>query len=362
MKREILLRILIMYLFYILWTTLDAAYLLYFYSEKERLIFYTNLYKLIPGLFICIIFIIIHEKIEKKYYSRRDLLLFISVIYTIVISMLDAFIMVIIIYFYANKGINFDFDLLLTTFINWILFFFGSGILLYFITYHRKSIEQGLQLKITKSLANEARLEMLRYQINPHFLFNALNTIQAVIQTDKTRAKVIIGDLSEFFRYTLSKNDQIFVKLGEEIAALKNYLSIQKERFGDSLNISYEIDNNLIETKIPFFIIHPLVENAIKYGFVSGDSILILLVKVEKIENGYTILVRNSGKLKNGISFGLNNQSGTKTGINNLKNRLFLSYPDSHEFALYEENGYVNAIVKIKEGGSESNLFSRIKD
>lgn len=104
------------------------------------------------------------------------------------------------------------------------------------------------------ALANEAQLEMLQYQINPHFLFNSLNTIQSLVEVDKERAKETIADLSDFFRHTLSGKNQVFIPLKEELDALKKYLSIQKERFKERLIINYEIDPGSLSTKIPAFI------------------------------------------------------------------------------------------------------------
>ncbi|MGD1007979.1 MAG: histidine kinase [Ignavibacteriaceae bacterium] len=85
------------------------------------------------------------------------------------------------------------------------------------------SLRQKEQIAKTKALADEAQLLMLRYQINPHFLFNSLNAIQSMVEKDKARAKEMIADLSDFFRYTLSKNNQTLVPLKEEIGAIQRY-------------------------------------------------------------------------------------------------------------------------------------------
>lgn len=354
MKKRIAIPTLVMFLGYILWNLLFTVYFIYFYPELEKRFIIGGIYKLIPGIFICAIFIFAQIRIEKIYSTRRNLLLCTSLIVTIIITCIDSYITTLI-YAYMDKGsIIFSFEQFITVVANWLLFFFGSSILFYFIYYHRKSAEQELQLTHTQALANEARLMMLRYQINPHFLFNTLNTIQSVIQTDQERAKIMVGELSEFFRYTLSKDDQNFVSLNEEINAVKNYLSIQKERFGEFLDISYEIGPGVYNLKIPFFIIQPLVENAVKYGFTSCNNILKLLIKIEIIENDVKILVRNSGVLKDDNSIGLPDQLSTKTGIENIKKRLALLYPDSHKFSLYEENGFVNAVVTLKRDGPKS--------
>lgn len=353
MKKQLIIPTLIMFLCHASWNGLNVIYFIYFYPHLEKRFITAGFYFLLPGLIYCTLFILAQIKIEKIYSSRRNLIICASLMVSIIITCVDSYVATLI-YGYIDAGIfKYSFGQFITLVVNWFLFYFVSSVLFYFIYFHRKSVEQELQLTLTKALANEARLMMLRYQINPHFLFNTLNTIQSVIQTDQERAKVMIGELSEFFRYTLSKNDQNFVNLKEELSAVKNYLSIQKERFGESLEITYDISSEVGELEIPFFVVHPLVENAIKYGFSSGNDVLKLLIKIEKIENGVKILVRNSGKLKDNNSTGLPDQFSTKTGIENLKKRLALLYPNSHEFSLYEETGYVNAVITLKGNGAK---------
>lgn len=354
MKKQIVISTLIMFFGHTIWNALNVIYFIYFYPELEKRFVIGGFYLLFPGLILCTLFILLQIKIEKVYSSRRNLIICASLIVSTIITCTDSYIATLI-YSYIDCGVmKYSFGQFITLVANWLLFYFSSSVLFYFIYFHRKSVEQELQLTLTKALANEARLMMLRYQINPHFLFNTLNTIQSVIQTDQERAKRMIGDLSEFFRYTLSKNDQVFVTIEEEMSAVANYLSIQEERFGDSLAIQYDIDKGINQIKIPFFIIHPLVENAVKYGFSSGNEVLKLIIKVKRIVNGVKISIINSGSLKPVIPSDLHDQISTKTGIANLKKRLELLYPDLHEFALFEEEGYVNAIVVLKDKGEEN--------
>ena len=353
MKKAVVLPILIMYACYLFWDALIAVYTISFYPDKEPIMLSICLIRVIPGLMICTLYIIIQIKIEKKFSPNRNLLLFVSLITTIVVAALDACITALLKYYFFVSDVKLTFDMVFDAFLDWVLFFFSSSILFYFTYYFRKSVEQELQLKLTKALAKEARLMMLRYQINPHFLFNSLNTIQSVIQTNQERAKGMIGELSDFFRYTLSNNDQNFVSLKDEINAVRNYLSIQKERFGESLEITYDICSKASELEIPFFIIHPLVENVIKYGFSSGNGTLKLLIKVEDTKNGVTILVKNSGNLQGIKSSGLPEQQSTKTGIENLTKRLALLYPNNHSFSLFEKDEYVNAVVTLRGGAAQ---------
>lgn len=336
-----------MCLCYIVWLFIETTLYIYFFPEAKEYLLKVNLLKLIPGIGLCSLLLLIITSIEKRIFSKRNHLIITSFITVVFITVIYAFITAFIRGYVKKSGAILNLELTLTPFFNWFFFFLGSGFSYLFISYHRKSGEQEKQLKLTRALADEARLMMLRYQINPHFLFNALNTIQSVIKTDQNRAISMIGELAEFFRYTLTKNEQVFVNLETEINAVKNYLSIQKERFGETLNLSYEIDSNTLNAKIPFFIIHPLVENAIKYGLSPGNNMLHLIIQSRRNGDNITIIVRNSGTMRNNISSDLSDPFSTKTGIENLKKRLTLLYPDSFEFLLFEEDGYVNAVLTI---------------
>ena len=168
-----------------------------------------------------------------------------------------------------------------------------------------------------------------------------------MIEKDKDRAKDMIADLSDFFRYTLSKNAQTLVPFKEEMDAIQNYLAIQKARFAGRLEIVYDIDPSSLNMMLPFFIIHPLVENAIKYGFSANADILHLLIKVTHEKETLVILVKNSGTLVLSDQNNRKDVGSTKTGIENIKKRLALYYPDCSSFELLEQKGSVHALITI---------------
>ncbi len=168
-----------------------------------------------------------------------------------------------------------------------------------------------------------------------------------MIEKDKVRAKEMIADLSDYFRYTLSKNNQTLVPLKEEIDAVQKYLTIQKERFSGRLKIDYEIDDASLKVLLPFFIIHPLVENAIKYGFSAENDILLLLIKVTRKDHTLTILVKNSGVIEPSAKNNGEEIVSTKTGIDNIRKRLSLFYPDCSTFELFEKDHSVHALITI---------------
>lgn len=215
---------------------------------------------------------------------------------------------------------------------------------LYFLINHWLNLKRQKEMTIqATSLANEAQLQMLRYQINPHFLFNALNTIRSMVEEDKTVARNMITELSNFFRYSLSQNGTTDT-FENEINAIKNYLEIQKIRFEEKLNIIYDIDEKLYNIKIPFFIILPLVENAIKFGLQSSSTPLNIKI-IARANSHLEISVHNSGHIVDCDK----SKEGTKTGIENTKKRLALYFPNKHSFRLYEENSWVISQIIIND-------------
>ncbi|MDF2840615.1 MAG: sensor histidine kinase, partial [Clostridia bacterium] len=121
-----------------------------------------------------------------------------------------------------------------------------------------------------KELAAKAEIKALQAQINPHFLFNALNTIISFLRTNPDEARELIVNLSTYLRYNIEETSTL-VDISKELQQVKAYVEIEKARFGDKLNVTYDIDEN-IQIKIPSLIIQPLVENSIKHGILKGSG------------------------------------------------------------------------------------------
>ncbi len=187
---------------------------------------------------------------------------------------------------------------------------------------------------------------MLRYQINPHFLFNVLNTIYALIDENAGKAKKLVIGMSEYYRYTLNKQEQT-ISVEKEVAAAAKYLEIQKTRFEEKFEYEISVDNAISGVLIPSFVIHLLIENAVKYGTKSNSPKLIVSLVVKLINKNLLISVSNTGKMVEAIPAGSRNTDGTGNGIENIKNRLALFYNNSYSFSLQEENGWVSATIEI---------------
>lgn len=195
------------------------------------------------------------------------------------------------------------------------------------------------------SMAHSAQMQMLRYQLNPHFLFNALNSVRALIQEDKRLAKEMITELSEFLRYSLIHRDHTDVPLRDEMDAIKHYLSIEKKRFEDKLDVSFAIARDAEDFPVLSFLIHPLVENAIKYGMKTSPMPLTLRVEASVRGNGLHLMIANSGRW-HAASGDLNRES-TGTGLMNVRARLENAYPNRHRFSVDQRDGMVVISIEI---------------
>ena len=193
----------------------------------------------------------------------------------------------------------------------------------------------------TMKLKAEAELRLLRFQINPHFLFNSLISIQGLMYHNTKLADKMLTELSEFLRYTLRYNKQIYVPLKNEIDIIEKYFDIEKIRFGDKLSFTFRIDPEALEIEILCFILQPLVENAIKHGMKSNLEGVKVITRAEIVSGWLTITIMNTGKLdRDNIKMG--------TGIRNVMERLENAYPASHKFEIIQADDQVHAIIKIK--------------
>lgn len=228
-----------------------------------------------------------------------------------------------------------------------VIIFFLS--ITYYLTYLKiQSAENIEKAHKAESLAKEVQLKMLRYQINPHFLFNVLNSIHSLIDENTIKAKKLVVDMSEYYRYTLNKQVQT-ISLEKEIESVQKYLDIQKTRFEDDFQFEIEVNNAARELLIPSFIIHLLIENAVKYGSISGNEILKIKLCITFERGTLTISVANSGHLFVADTHTGVKSDGTGSGLENLKKRLELYYDNNCSFTIKEEQGWVIAKIEINK-------------
>jgi LytS/YehU family sensor histidine kinase len=208
-------------------------------------------------------------------------------------------------------------------------------------------IESKAQKETTEKailLAQSAQLQMLRYQVNPHFLFNSLSSLRALIRDNQKKAEEMILLISKFLRYSLisKKNNQ--VRLKEEISALRHYFEIERVRFGDKLITNINVEKSTEELLIPSFLIHPIIENAIKYGMDTSSMPLKIDLNASFKNSQLQIDVINSGKWINKNR----HTSGTGTGLKNVKQRLDLAYSENYTFDIIKNDDSVHVRIRIK--------------
>lgn len=171
-----------------------------------------------------------------------------------------------------------------------------------------------------ESVIRETELKMLRSQINPHFLFNTLNSISALTISDPQKAQMMVIKLSEFMRYALSQKDERPVTLGSELDNIRLYLEIEKVRFGERLDYKENISGECLSALIPVLLLQPLYENAIKYGVHESTGKVVVETQIRC--NGSMVEI----SIGNNFDDGARTIKGTGTGLANVEKRLELYY------------------------------------
>jgi two-component system, LytTR family, sensor kinase len=225
-----------------------------------------------------------------------------------------------------------------SVFIGWALYHLyvlTSWAGLYFgINYYLAVQSQRARLLVLTAQTQAAQLKMLRYQLNPHFLFNTLNSISTlVLLKDTERANAMLTRLSAFLRYTLANDAVTTVPLVKEIETLKLYLDIERLRFEDRLRVHFHIDPLAQSVEIPSLLLQPLVENAIKYGVAPKEEGADITVRAQ-VENGrMTLEVADTGPGLEGTS----TKPGS-IGLPNTRQRLQQVYGRDHSLKIRNNN------------------------
>ena len=195
-----------------------------------------------------------------------------------------------------------------------------------------------------KLAEEKTRLEMLRYQLNPHFLYNALNSIRALVFSKPPAAGEMVSQLADLCRVTLTRNED-FAPVSEEFAMLKLYLDMEKTRWRDKLAIEIELAPEAATRLIPPFLLLPLVENALKHGRQSTAGVLRLRLSARVAdEDTLTLEVANTGEW---LAPGESQAPSTGIGLENLRQRLRRYYPAAHDLTTEQREGWVRVRLKI---------------
>ena len=225
--------------------------------------------------------------------------------------------------------------------LNWILF---SLWLSFYYTYLfvEKSRNQEIKNLQHEASKNEIELKNLREQINPHFLFNSLNSIKALVEINKDEAKEAITKLSNLLRKSMQLSKNPLITIREEMEIVDTYIELEKIRFEERIKSNFDIDAEALNCKIPPLMIQTLVENGIKHGLAKSITGGELILKIKKNNNNLFISILNTGNLTQNKS---NNDNGI--GLKNTKKRLRILFGASADFKIFQKEEFVCVEINI---------------
>jgi two-component system, LytTR family, sensor kinase len=316
---------------------------------------YTSTLNLLLWVTACILFSIILSHGLRWLILKMDLLsrkLPELLGYTILFTFIAAFVLEAFQYF-LDTTIELDFVVeqeeevftwaiyLLATLRSMILFSLWSGFYYVFVIIEKSRKQELLNLQWQAS-KNEIELKNLRAQLNPHFLFNSLNSIRALVGINPDQAKTAITQLSGLLRNSINLGKLRLIPLKDELELVDHYLKLEQIRFEERLVVKINIDADAKNMQIPPLMLQTIVENAIKHGIsksIEGGEIIIV---GKKESNGLSLIIENTGKLDGYV----NEEDGV--GIANTKKRLAILFGEHGTFKLYQHGDYVRAMIQIK--------------
>ena len=219
----------------------------------------------------------------------------------------------------------------------------GFVIFFYAVNYYYAFKEKVKNETHLKALVKEAELHALKSQINPHFLFNSLNSISSLTMTDPARAQEMVINLSQLMRYSLKHDQDEKVTFKQELDNNKLYLSIEKVRFGKKLNPVFVIEEACLNAEIPNMILQPLYENAIKYGVYEATETVDVITHCKNIDNNLVVSISNTYD-RNVLS-----KKGEGIGLRNIRDRLQVIYANPHLLKIEDKNNEFTVTLTIPQ-------------
>ncbi len=206
------------------------------------------------------------------------------------------------------------------------------------------------RLLATQNLAKEAELNKLRHQLQPHFLFNSLNSVYALTIVNPSEAGSMITKLASFLRGTLKRDDETWVNVAEEMEYIQLYLDIEKVRFSHRLSVEMQVDPETMDFCLPGTLLQPIVENAIKFGLYNTSNAITITVHV-KMENGSLMIC-----VSNPYDPETKTSKGTGFGLSSIRRRLYLLFADTQLLKTETQNNnlYITTLI-IPQNHDKSN-------
>ena len=211
----------------------------------------------------------------------------------------------------------------------------------YIVSYYSESQERAVKESELKNLITQAELKTLKFQINPHFVFNSLNSMSALTEIDPKKAKEMIIKLADFLRYILATNEREKNKLSEELKNIRLYLDIEKIRFEDKFDYSEQLDDECYKAEIPNMILQPLFENVIKHAVYETLDKVQLTLKCN-FDNGFLKI-----HLQNNFDESSKSRKGAGVGLKNINDRLNLIYHRDDLMEVKKEKGIFSVTLFI---------------
>lgn len=228
----------------------------------------------------------------------------------------------------------------------WVLA--ATGLVVAALAGERRVAEKRLLIEQNRTLeallrAESARLEALRYQIHPHFLFNALNSIRATLPLEAVVPREMVTDLGDFLRSTLNHPTANVVPLIDEIELMERYLAIEKRRFGEDLQVSIRLDPAVGQTPVPVLLLQPLVENAIRHGLQANPERFRLQVTAKRDDSHLHLQVANTGVWREPHA----DKARPGLGLANIRRRLELIYGTPATLNCLTQDGWVRMTIQL---------------
>ena len=216
-------------------------------------------------------------------------------------------------------------------------------VLVYYLYVYVEQLNEkaGNEIRLSR-LVKDSELNLLKSQINPHFLFNSMNSVNSLIIRNPEQAQKMLVALSDYLRYSVLSTHRIYSCVDDEMENIARYLSIEQLRFGDKLMYKLHIDPSCLTAELPAMLLQPLFENAIKHGVYESLETVCIVARITK-DNPYLHIEISNNFDEDGVSL----KKGSGTGLRNIRERLRLLYGTSAAMQSKAENGMFTVILKI---------------
>ena len=221
--------------------------------------------------------------------------------------------------------------------------FYAVAVLVYYLYVYVEQLNEKAANEIRLNrLLRDGELNLLKSQINPHFLFNSMNSVNSLIIRNPKQAQKMLVALSDYLRYAVLATNRQYSNVADEMENIAHYLSIEQLRFGDKLRYEPEIDPSALTAEIPAMLLQPLFENAIKHGVYESLETVSIVAKITRDSQYLNIELSN-----NFDEEGTSQKKGSGTGLNNIRERLRLLYGTSATMQAKAEQGVFTVMLKI---------------